>query len=310
MTGRKPPTDMLNPTYRIYLLKSLLFLTGVVSFLFISSCNKETGTGTPPVISFIHGSGFLTGDTTLAAGQRVKIGINASGTDACITYFSVRFNDGTSRILLDTGMNTMSLKYNVEIIKTNAPFERWTFLVMNRNRIQDSITIILTKADTSAWRPIKIMDDLVLGFQESTSHGSFLALTTGSVMTLDEAFANQPLTDVVIYYGQYEATLASPNEAEAPGFFTGPHGISNWTVKNETRYDTTTVSAASFDKALNDSLIVAEYEPTAGKKKGKYLQPGMVLSFRSPSGKLGLICIREVNPGPAGSVGITIKIQE
>ncbi len=277
--------------------------------LSLSSCKKDPAQ-VAPVISFISEQGYTSHDTILQAGQKVKIGIRAATTNANLTYFSVRFNDGKSQILLDSGMNTPSLIYNLEVIKTNAPQEQWTFVIMDRNRIEQSVQIVFTKSDSSKWGKIRTMHDIILGAQENSTIGSFFSLTDTSVMILTQAFENQPMADIVYYYGQYEGTLASPNEAEAPGFFTGPEGIANWTFKNETRYDTTMIQSQVFDQSLNDSLILSAYEPAAGKKKGKYVQPGMVFSFRSPAGKLGLIKIEDVIPSPSGSVKMTVKIQE
>ncbi len=273
------------------------------------SCRKDPAL-VPPVISLIHGSGYISQDTILQPGQKVKIGIRASSSNANLTYFSIRFNDGTSQILLDTGMNSPTLEYTLDVIKTNSPKENWTFLIMDRNRVTQSVQIVFTKSDSSQWGQIRTLGDILLGAQENTVTGSFFSLADSSVMTLHQAYQNQPLADMVYYFGQYEGTLASPNEAEAPGFFTGPEGLINWSVKNETRYDTTLIAPGDFDLANNDSLILAAYEPTAGKKKGKYVEPGLIFSFKSPAGKLGLIKIVEVAPAPAGSVKMTIKIQK
>lgn len=283
----------------------LLFLPTVL----LCACQKDP-VPVPPLISFIQGEGYISQDTILQVGQKVRVGIRAAKSNGDITYFSVRFNDGKNQILLDTGMNSPALVYNLNVIKTSAPFEKWTFLIMDRNRMEQSIEIVFTKSDSSAWGKIRTMHNIILGSQENATLGSFFSLTDTLVMTLPQAFENQSLADLVYYFGQYEGTLASPNEAEAPGFFTGPQGLANWVVKNETRYDTTLLTSPMFDMSGNDSLILAAYEPTAGKKKGKYIQPGMVFSFRSPAGKLGLIKITEVTPGPVGSMKMSIKIQE
>jgi hypothetical protein len=281
----------------------------VILSVSFTSCSKNPDP-IPPLISFIQEKGYVYQDTVLEAGQKVKVGIRAVTSGVNLTYFSIRFDDGTSKILLDTGMNTTSLVYDLEVIKTNSPVEKWIFLIMDRNRIEQSVQILFTKSDSSKWGKIRTVNDILLGAQENTVTGSFFSLTGNAVMNLQQAFENQPLADIVYYYGQYEGTLASPNEAEAPGFFTGPQGIANWTVKNETRYDTTMITPQEFDMATNDSLILAAYEPTAGKKKGKYVRPGMVFSFRSPVGKLGLLKIQEIVAFPAGTVKFTVKIQE
>ena len=273
------------------------------------SCDKHQ-VQDPPLIALRQDSGFLYKDTVLQPGEKVRIGIRASGSGANLTYFSIRLNDGSSHILLDTGMNNPRLEYSLEVIKTTAPVETWSFLVMDRNRVETSVQIVLRKSEVSKWGKIRIIDNITLGAQENGTTGSFFSLADTTVMTLGQAFTRQAMVDMIYYYGLYEGTLSSPNEAEAPGFFTGPDGLANWTVKNETRYDTTVITPQVFDLSTNDSLILTAYEPTAGKKKGKFLQPGMVLSFRSPAGKLGLVKITGVTPMPDGMVAFSIKIQE
>jgi hypothetical protein len=301
--------DMQNRPYR-FIPVIMLFIGALACFsTLLPSCSKESKTSSPG-ISIIRDSGYVSHDTMLVTGQKIKVGIHAISENANLTYFSIRFNDGATTTLLDTGINSSSLVYNLDIIKTNAPTEKWTFLVMDRNRNKDSVSIILEKSSISKWGKIRTISDVVLGAQENQTTGSFYSLEDELVMNLEEAFGQQLRVDLVFYYGQYEGTLASPNEAEAPGFFTGPMGIASWTIKNETRYDTTMIAPAMFDGSVNDSLILAAYEPAAGKKKGKFVQPGMVFSFRSPAGKLGLMKIAETTPLPAGDVRLTIKIQE
>ncbi len=295
--------------YRLICSVAFALLLLLFSSSFFLSCSKDPQ-AVPPGISLIQGEGYISHDTAMAPGTKVRVGIHALAGNASLTYFSVRFNDGTSKILLDTGMNSPSLLYNLDVIKTNAQVEKWTFFVMDRNRREDSVMISFGKSEISQWGRIRTVNDVVLGAQENSAAGSFYSLDNELVMNLEEAYVNQSLVDMVYYYGQYEGTLASPNEAEAPGFFTGPHGIVNWTVKNEMRYDTTMILPAVFDASTNDSLILTAYEPTAGKKKGKFIQQGLVFSFRSPDGKLGLIKIIETSPLPSGYVKLSVKIQE
>lgn len=283
----------------------------IVIAMFITGCSKAPAPD-PPGISFIRQSGYLFNDTVLETGQKVKIGIRAVTTavSSPITYFSVRFSEGTEQILLDSGMSSSSFQYDLDVIKTNAPVETWTFLIMDRNRIEQKVQIRLTKAEVSKWGKIRTFSDIMLGAQENTAKGSFYSIRADSVMPLSLAYENQPLVDMLYYYGQYQGTLSSPNEAEAPLFFTGPQGIANWTVKNEMRYDTTLITAENFDKSANDSLILSAYQPTSGKKKGKFAAEGMVFSFRSPAGKLGLLKVQQVTPQPVGAIRFTIKIQD
>jgi len=295
------PYRYRNPVFRLLLFACM--------FTAIISCKKETSSG-PPKISFISDSGYTYHDTSLVIGGRIKVGVKASAVNGNITFFQVSCNNGKKQILLDSGLNRSALSYNLTIIKSSSAYERWTFLVMDRDRNLDSVQILVGKSDSSHYGRIRSYPDMLLGAQENTAAGSFLSFSTSQIFNLEEAYLNQGLVDLVYYYGQYESTLASPNEAEAPSYFTGEHGISNWSLKNETRYDTTSLTSAEYDEARNDSLLLAVYEPTAGKRKAKFVGAGMVISFKDASGKIGLIRIISTEAGAAGTIRCSVKIQE
>ena len=308
MAATNTDTDMQIYTYRqagINILLSLL--VGLI--LIFSSCREEPS-GYPPHIEFINEAGYLDHDTLLAIGDRVTVGVNAFSEASSITFFQVTFNNGTRQILLDSGLNKPSLAYTLPIIKSSGSYERWTFMVMDRERNKDSVQVLLMKSETSHYGDIITYSEIILGAQENTTQGSFFAFSNGDILGLDSAFLNQTLVDLIYYYGQYEATLSSPGEAEAPSYFTGPSGIANWTVKNETRYDTTSLSLQDFDESLNDSLLLAVYEPAAGKRKVKFVAPGMVISFKSQAGRIGLLKITGTEPGAAGTLHFSVKIED
>jgi len=299
---------MHKKSYRLIIKSLPLLIAGLV--LFCNSCDKKEGPVIPPHIEFINDSGYVAGDTTLEIGERIRAGIRAVASGSNITFFQITCNNGTRLTLLDSGLNSASLSYTLPIIKSSSQYEKWTFLVMDRDRNKDSVQLTILKSDSSHYGTIRTFDEVRLGAQENSLAGSFLSFADASVYFLDSAYARQPLIDLIYYFGQYECTLSSPNESEAPAIFTGPYGIANWTVKNETRYDTTSVTPLQFDAALNDSLLLAVYEPTAGKRKTKFVVPGMVISFKSPAGKIGLIKVISTETGVAGSFNCSVKIQE
>ena len=276
----------------------------------ISSCIKDSPPLGGPGIAFIHDSGYVYRDTSLVIGDHIKVGIDARDVYANITFFHIAFDNGKVQTMLDSGMNRAGLRYTFNIIKSQSAEEKWIFMVMDRNRFQQSIEIVLHKADSNHYGNIITYNNISLGAQGNPSDGSFLSLANGRTSFLDSAYAHQSLVDIIYYFGQYDGTFSSPSEAEAPTIFTGPEGIAGWAIKNETRYDTTALTTQLFDEATNDSLLLAVYEPTAGKRKAKYLAPGMVISFKSPLGKIGLIKVSETVPGVAGSIKVSVKVQE
>lgn len=277
--------------------------------LFLVSCRKE-GNTMPPTIAFKTGPGYVSHDTTLQVGETILVGIDAAGEGANLTYFHVGIHGIGTQTFLDSGMNQPSLRYDLSITKTAGESELWRFLVMDRDRNVSQITLTLLRDSVTLYGPIRTITDLILGAQGNISTGSFYSLLSERSYFLDEASLAQDSIDMIYYFDQYDATLASPAEADAPVVFSGPTGIATWTVKNETRFDSTAIDPVAFDQSINDSLILAAYEPVNLKRKAKYIHPGTVISFRDPRGKLGLILIKEVIPGPSGSVTLDLKIQE
>jgi len=303
-------SDMQKQTYRMKAESTqiLWVLIGLISLNL--SCTKQVLDGDPPQIKFIRDPGFVYHDTTLMIGQKIRVGLDAEGIDKNITFFQISLDNGVRQILLDSGLNTPGLQYRLDIIKTANPIEKWTFLVMNKDRKKDSIQLTLHKSDSSHYGPIRSFQDVVLGAQKNTVTGSFFSFTTTLIYSLDLAFQNQSFIDLIYYFGSYDATLSSPNEADAPSLFPGPNGIAYWTIKNETRYDTTSLTPQAFDLAENDSLLLAVYEPTAGKRKVKYVTQDQVISFKSQAGKIGLIKVNGLESSSKGIVLLSIKIQE
>jgi hypothetical protein len=282
-----------------------LFLTGV-----FHACTKVSDPGQPPEIQFVTDSGYTSRDTSLVIGGKITIGLNARGENSNITYFRVTVDNGVRLTYLDSGLNHSVLKYTLPLIKSVATYEKWTFFVMDRERNRDSVTLTVHRADSASYGKIRTMEYVTLDAQSVPSGQSLFSFSEVKRYTLDSAFLNQQAIDLIYYYGQYNATLSSPNESDAPAVFTGPYGLANWTIKNETRYDTTQISVTNFDKAMNDSLLLAAYEPAAGKRKAKFIEPGMILSFKNAAGKIGLIKITAVIPGTTGGMEGSVKIQE
>jgi hypothetical protein len=279
-------------------------------FLILFSCTEQQVNTIPPEIAFIAGEGYISADTSLTMGSRVKIGIHAQTMGANITYMNVAVDNGSLQTLLDSGMNCPSLTYKYTLIKGSSESENWTFTVMDKDRNKTSIHLNIAKAASSSFGNIISYDHLTIGAQNNSTTGSFFSLGQNAVYDLEQAYSNQGLIDIIYYYATYLATLSSPAENDVKDIFMGTHGISNWATMNETRYDTTMVTPAQFDACSNDSLLVVSYDAINAKRKAKFLEEGQVLSFIATTGKLGLIKVISVNGTDAGEVQLSIKIQE
>ena len=292
-------------------------IIGIICILFIlitMSCKKEEGT-IAPKIEFIKQAGYIWSDTTLPIGAQVKVGVIASKSNANITYFNIVINtNGTSQIAIDSGMNATNFSFNYTIYKGVNAEETWTFMTMDKDRNKASISLKLKRSAVTNWGNVKTYNSITLGAQNNTINGSFLSLKSGYTFLLNDAFLNQDSIDVIYYYGAlptyFQSTLSSPGETQAPLFFTGASGISNWTTKHTTMYFLTTLTTTQFDQLTNDSLLIVSFPLLGSTKKSKFLNAGEVISFKDQAGKLGLIKVISVNGTESGTAQLAIKIQE
>jgi hypothetical protein len=303
------------------LIKNLIHLKALAKyfksylyFLFLAiciySCKKEGKELIYPEIEFVKDTGFVYSDTAIVLGTAIKIGVFAKKSDANITYLTVKVDNGILQTALDSGMNSGSFYYTKNIIKSNSQSEIWSFTIMDKNRVKSSSSLKITKKAISSYGEIFYFPSVILGAQNCSSKGNFYSLTGNMIYNQQEAFNNQSLIDMIYYYGAYNATISSPGETEVPSFYTGITGIANWTIKNTTYYDTTMVTEQQFDLINNDSLILVQYDQLNGKKKAKYLQAGMVVSFVDHLGKIGLLKVAGVNGTDTGTLEIAVKIQK
>ncbi len=289
------------------LLTFLLFLFAIIG---ISGCRKTDVATETPVIEILADSACISTDTSLTMGSKMTFRVKAKGQDVPLTNFVVTYNNGTTNYYLDSGIYCHEMVYELTVTKGVSSFEEWTFFVMNKARITSAVSIRIELDSGAVFGSIE-QHNITLGAQGNSTYGNFYSFTSDSVYTLEEAFNNQALIDISYYYHTlYESTLSSPNDNDAPSIFTGSYGINNWTVKNESRYNLTTLTATDFENITNDSLLIASYDVVNAKRKGKNIIPGQVWAFRIASGKLGLIYVEAIESGESGKADFKIKIQE
>jgi len=293
-------------------LKTILFFYAILcGLIFLIPCCKKTETlKEKPCIEFLADSACIFKDTLLPMGTVMKFKIKATALSVPMTNLVVSFNNGSEQVFLDTGIYLNEFYYNLEIVKGASASERWTFMVMNKDREMVSVNAVIGIDTGAVFGSIKEYN-ITLGAQDNTLTGHFFSFTTEEISTLEEAFNNQQWIDIAYYYHSvYESTLSSPNDNDAPSIFTGTYGVSNWQIRNEARYNLTTLSPADFDFANNDSLLIASYDVVNAKRKGKNIVAEQVWAFRIQSGKIGLMKIDSIVPNTNGQVDLSIKIQE
>ncbi|MCX6273051.1 MAG: hypothetical protein NTU44_17910 [Bacteroidetes bacterium] len=295
----------------------LLYLV-VVGFCFfittITSCKKDEPASSP-VITLIQDSGFVYRDSILAVNQKITIGITAGGSDAVITYLGIRL-ETESKVtnLLDSGIHVRSLRYTRQISKGASNTERWIITVMDKNRHQTSVTLTFTRDPNSGFSPISHYPSIMLGAQDNSFYPHCFSVIGGATLANDSATLHQEMADIFYYYNQgggppaYLCTFSSPGENDAPTFY--PF-ITNWTIRNSTYYNLeTTVTLQDFRDCTNDSLLLAAYDESVGKRKFKNAVADNIIPFKTQSGKNGLMRVLTAIASPQGYIEVEMKVQK
>jgi len=284
----------------------------VLFIVSIFSCRKNNDDGIGPTIAFKLDSGFVYKDDTILIGKTYNVGIIAQKGDVNITNFIIKVSNNSTTTYLDTGMNVSTLDINKTIIKGLAAKDTWTFIVRDKNGNSASVSFNIFADSSSVFGSIVTIPSIILGAQNNTSIGSFLDIKNKLVYNLDQAYAIQDSIEILYFYDAIQTdanTIASPNANIDASVFPGTSGLTNWTVKNETRYLQTSLSASDFESFYNDSILIATYNETLAKRKAKNLVAGDIYVFRTAKNKLGMFKVLNVTGTDAGTVEIKVKMQ-
>lgn len=294
-------------------IKIFFFLISIACFiLFFNSCLKEENKGAAPTLSFKIDSNYIYEDDTVLIGKTFKVGINATKGDVNITNLIIKVIHDSTFTYLDTGMNTASFSITKTIIKGVAPKETWTFIVRDKTGNSQTAVLHVYSDTNSVYGNINTIPSIQLGAQNNTAIGSFLDIKNELVYPLSQAYLLQDSIEILYYYDAIQTdanTIASPNANLDPSVFSGNEGLSNWTIKNETRYIKTNLTNADFENCDNDSILIANYNETLAKRKAKNLTTGDIYIFRTAKNKLGMFKVIQVSGQESGFIEIKVKIQ-
>ena len=122
---------------------------------------------------------------------------------------------------------------------------------------------------------------------------------------------NATKVDFLYWWGaSTSATIGAPDDANAMAVYNNAtNGIQTWTVKNATRFQTTTITGSQFDAYTDDTEIVAAAAGSAETRIGT-LAAGDVIAFVSAGGKHGLLKVIEIVDGVAGQITFDVKVQQ
>lgn len=284
----------------------------LIIILFISACSKDDDVVAPPSVILIQEAGYVSTDTTLAAGEEIRVKVKLEAGDLNITNFLIDVFTDEHQTYFDTGMNTSGLIWEGSFSRSLAPVEEWTFIVHDREGNSGSTTLTINLDTSSSYQSLTAYPSLILGGQDNDQAGGCVSTTDGSIYFHTDAAADtliQASIDLLYFYiAGDENTIASPGANIDDGIF--PVNPANWTIVNTTRYYKTGLAAEDFDTAVNDSIILANFNEGEAKRKAKNLDQDDIYTFKTQSGKLGIFLVNESEGTNTGFVNIDIKIQQ
>jgi hypothetical protein len=281
----------------------------MASLPFITSCAKDEKVATPPTLMLNAAPGYTATDVTVPAGTPIKAGIIAQSKGAKLTKLEVITTiNGTQSTIYDTTFSSDSYNaaYNFKSA-AQAGIVKFTFKISAADGESAEASIIITTTAGS----IKTYSQKILGSYDAAIGSSF-ASADGVVYSLPDAKANASKIDWMYYYGSATslATLVAPIDATASSVFSGANGPASWSTKNDTKLAKVTLpSGVTWDNITTDAEII----PLASgltETKVNLLAVGQIVSFKTITGKMGLIKIEAITGTAAGNITYSVKVQQ
>ena len=301
-------------------MKNLAFLMSglvIAGMMFFSSCSDDTTTpgDIHPSMNFVGGAGYVSGDAQMNIGTVFTVGLNAfssTESNAKLSKLTItRIFENKPFVLLDSNLNVTQFSIDVNIdANAKAGTENFVFTITDKDNQSRELSFIITTVDVSGPGPINTFSMKIMGAQGSSTGSSFASID-GSVYGGAEAKTNAAKVDWLYFYGASNlATIAAPDDADAAAVFTNAtYGLQTWSVLNSTRFKRVT-DAIDWDAITDDAVIVAQTASGVDQTKINNLDITDILAFQTVGGKKGLIRVEEITGTTAGTITISVKVQQ
>lgn len=271
-----------------YLFAALLMSVAVV----FTSCSDEEETDPGPSLSLKGGSAYTSQDATIQVNEAIMVGVNGlkspvSGQKLTRFKFSITSNN-VATTYVDSTFNADSFTWESELTFTGVGEGRLLFELWDKGGMKAEQAFTITIEDPGA--QINKFLDIEFGSWDDPV-GSFFASSEGITYTVGQTRnvpANQAKIDFLFFKGATNFnTFASPDDADA-GTIQDLGPVSDWTNKNQTRFNPTTITAAQFD-AIGDTYQFPTFNLMQQTTKMNNLTEGQVFLFKTKNDKLGLV---------------------
>lgn len=285
------------------LLLSMLFIATTV---FVTSCNKdEEATG--PTLNLKGGSEYVSADATIQVNEPVLVGVTGTSGDDNLTRFKMTItSNNVPTNVIDSTFNSPSFDWEIELNFEGVGEARLLFELWDKGGLKAEKAFTITVEDPGM--QINKYPDVELG-SWNDAVGSFFSSSEGIVYTrgqLTTSVTNQAKIDFLFFKGVENAnTIASPDDADANTI--NDLQLTLWTNKNQTRFNTTNITAAQFD-AIGDTYQFPVFNMGSQTTKVNALAEGQVVLFKTQGGKLGLIKVVDLySRGDLAKVDVIVQ---
>jgi hypothetical protein len=294
-------------------MKNNVFLP-ILSIIFLSilatGCLKQEELRPAPTISFKTGGNYISGNYIAYSGESVLVGLECkwNGTDA-LQSLILYSNGNPVRALNISDTSAQNLVVDtISLIKSDLDTEDWAFLITDSQGIGSYIGFTLTLNNLGG-QIVKTTATIGL----NTTNNSYYSLFNG--MAYDNSSVETgSIQNKIDFIGAYDATngvnLISPNAPNLPEPYLTD--MTDWNVKNDTKFCLTDLVPTQFDYINLDNLIISSFptNPTNQKNKAKNLKADDIYAFKISDGRYGLFKVNSVTSGADGNVKVDIKIQQ
>jgi len=275
----------------------------VASSMFLTSCSKESDPSIPaPVISLLSPEN---GTKTATVNENVNIAGTVSAADGQkLTNFKISLSNGAT--IFDTTFSSKPTAYTFSKIVTQAAptTDKYTISATDDNNQTSTKDVTITYVAASS------------GFTEYTARifsaqgataGSFYATSTDKVYTQADAKSNAATVDFVYFFGNTnKATIAAPSNADAGTVFdSNTIGLQTWSVRNATKFATSTLNYAN---AVEADVVSAADAATSTLVNN--LTVGSTFVFKTVGGKAGIAKVTALSATTSGSITVSVKVQK
>jgi 5-hydroxyisourate hydrolase-like protein (transthyretin family) len=277
------------------------------------SLNITTLPDLKPTINFKSGAAYISADATLNVDEEFLIGITASSNTVSGKNLAnlkvTRTYNNAIWFVWDTTLNTAYFGCDFSFLALNvAGNETIAFKVTDTDGETQEIALNITTEETGG--QINYFVQKILGAQQNIN-GCAFASSDGFVYHLADAKINSDKVDWVYFYGVISfAAIAAPDDVTAGTVYNDPvNGLQTWFVTNSTRFKKIT-TVVDWDAITNDATILQLTEEGVTESKINNLTVGDIIGFKTEPGKFGLIRVDNITGTSAGTIEISVKVQQ